>query len=334
MNFKQIIFTISQVKGAGNKSLIAIAELLEQSNQLPSTAKDIHSYFEEAKVGNARLKLPELADIDDALKKAEEILIKSESNGIKIITYRDKEYPHLLNQIPDKPLLLHCKGNIAALSSKCVAIIGTREPSSHCQQAGLKLSSHFVDQEFTIVSGLALGCDTIGHKSSTSAGKPTIAVLAGGLHNVYPKENKSLAEDILSNQGLLISELPYGVNPHKNTFVLRDRIQSGLSLGVMVLETGIKGGTLHTVGYANKQNRKVACMYSHINYGSADHPSFQGNKMLVNEGKAIPIANKEDITRFAEQLNDRWNALDKSSIKENLPSPPSKEVGGQLSMFK
>jgi len=299
------ILLLEQLPGIGKAAILAINNhLVSNKLNLPYREAEILDFLEEVRKDYKRLRLPTLDNLSMAIAASELVIEQSDRHGIKTLSFNDPTFPRLLATIKDMPLLLHCKGNIASLQAPTVAIIGTREPSAHALAAGPKLSSYFVDAGFTVVSGLAAGCDTIGHRASVDAKKPTVAVMAGGLHSVYPSENKELANRILGCEGLLLSELPFGKDPYRSTFVDRDRLQSGLSRGVVVLETGVKGGTLHTVGFALKESRPVACMYSHMKSkgGFETHDKFQGNRMLVEESKAVPLDSPAAIQGYIEKL--------------------------------
>ncbi|GAB3533067.1 hypothetical protein GCM10027443_17800 [Pontibacter brevis] len=232
----------------------------------------------------------------------------SAKHGISIIGIFDEQYPALLKETANPPVLLHCKGDISTLESPTVAVIGTREPSAHVVETGPKIAESLIGEGLTLVSGLAKGCDTIAHQASVDADKPTIAVLAGGLHSVYPKENMGLSEKILEKGGVLISELPYGQEPQRSSFVDRDRIQSGISYGVVVLETGVKGGTLHTVKFAREQDRIVGCMYTQASAGYGDHEKFQGNKVLVESGQAVKLGDSILNAEFINRVKARYRS--------------------------
>ena len=171
--------------------------------------------------------------------------------SIQIVTYLDANYPKRLKNIIDQPTVLYYKGNIECLNKKdTVAIIGTREPTEYGVKIARNLGSSFGKRDYVVVSGLALGCDMYGHEGCLDENGTTVAVMPCGLDTVYPAKNKPLAEKILDKGGCLISEYPIKTRVFKNFFVERDRLQSGLSDGVFVIETGEKGGKLHTVGYA------------------------------------------------------------------------------------
>lgn len=237
--------------------------------------------------------------IDIAKKKAESIISHSEKQNIKIIGFTEHNYPIKLKNLGiDAPVILYVKGDLDALHyPKKVAIIGTRNNSEHGFRIGSQITKQFVDRGYYIVSGLAKGCDTIAHKSCLDSGGKTIAVLAGGIDSIYPKENRKLADNIIEN-GCLISEYPIGTKSLANFFVERNRIQSGLSSGVVVIETDIKSGTMHTVNFGKKLGREIAC----VNY--KDNILLQsnaGNRKLINEGDCFALTT-ENIDLYLSRL--------------------------------
>ncbi|AEF80166.1 DNA-processing protein DprA [Leadbettera azotonutricia] len=192
----------------------------------------------------------------------------------------DPLYPVNLGKISGKLRTLYALGNTALLGETfAAAVVGTTTPSEAAKAACAETTSFLVEKGFVIVSGLAAGCDTIAHQSCLDAGGKTIAVLAHGLDICYPRSNLNLRDAILEKGGLLLSEYPPGTKPRKNFFVARDRIQSGLSRGIVVIETDVTGGTMHTARFAEKQKRLIGCIVSQA----------RGNKELLKENKALPL---------------------------------------------
>lgn len=176
----------------------------------------------------------------------------------RIITIGDTEYPKLLKEIPDPPSTLYVKGTLD-LGEKCFAVVGTRLCSPYGKQATLEIGGDVAKAGLVIVSGLAPGIDTFAHKAALERGGKTIAVLGTGLDekSIYPKENIPLAKQILEAGGALISEYPPGTPGSKITFPQRNRIISGMSLGVLVVEAKQRSGSLITAHYAIKHKRKL-----------------------------------------------------------------------------
>ena len=176
--------------------------------------------------------------------------------GASLITLEDETYPSLLRSLPDRPILLYIRGALAPGNESAVAIIGTRKASRYGRDVAAQLSSQLARQGVTIISGMAHGIDAAAHRGALDAGGRTIAVVATGIDRVYPRENTDLAEDIAA-KGAIITEMPLGSAPLGKNFPQRNRIISGLSLGVLVAEAPIKSGALNTVSHAIDQGRDV-----------------------------------------------------------------------------
>ena len=188
---------------------------------------------------------------------AKEHLRFMKKNRIDIISVLDEEYPYLLRKIYSPPICLYIRGNKKILNGENVAIIGCRECSEYGKSIAKRFSYEISKNNINIVSGFAKGIDEYSHLGTIQAKGRTIAVLGNGVDIVYPKENKYLIDGILSNDGAIISEFPLGTMPEKMNFPLRNRIISGLSKKIIVVEAKKKSGTLITVDFALEQGRDV-----------------------------------------------------------------------------
>ena len=220
---------------------------------------------------------------------------------IKTILIEDTDYPEDLKNIKDAPKVLYYRGVLPSHDEKCFAIVGTRHCSPYGQQVALKISGELADAGLTIVSGMAPGIDTFSHRAVIEKRKRTIAVLGTGLDekSVYPKTNLELSKKIIEFGGCLISELPEGTNGSKFTFPKRNRIISGLSLAVLIVEAKIKSGSLITADYAKKQNKKLFAVPGPI-YSS----NSAGPNKLIKEGAKL-VENANDILDNLGFLNLR-----------------------------
>ena len=233
--------------------------------------------------------------------KSLEQLNKNHKAGIQVFSFHDERYPKHLQKIPDPPAVLFVKGKAEGLhSTGSLAIIGTRKPTQYGKKVAYKSARTAAEKGFVIVSGLAYGCDTHAHEGCLEAGGVGIAVLAHGLDKVYPAANRDLANRLVEQGGCLVSEYPVDLKPARSAFVERDRIQSGLSEAVLVIETEVKGGTMHTVKFARNQKRPLAC----IDY--TEQPSAQnkakGNRKLIKDGNATPIRDGKALTQFLDEI--------------------------------
>ena len=202
-------------------------------------------------------------------------------NNINLVTIYEKEYPKSLKQIYDFPICLYIKGNKEILNNKSIAIIGCREASDYGIKAAKYFSYNLAKNNINIVSGLAKGIDSYAHIGSLCAKGKTIAVVGNGLDTVYPKENSKLIEEIINNDGAIISEYPLGSKPEKLNFVARNRIISGLCEKIIVIEAKEKSGTLLTVDFALEQGRDVFCVPGNINSVN----SIGTNELIKNGAK-------------------------------------------------
>jgi DNA processing protein len=257
-------------------------------------------------------------DIDN-IRRVEEfvdnLIFKSEEQGIKIISYYDEEYPANLRAIDKRPLFIYLKGNVKLLNSpKLIACVGTRKPSSYIKGFLHNIVKGLVEEGTVIVSGLAKGIDTESHEVCLQSHGKTIAVLAHGLDTVYPRENRKLAELILEKEGALISEYPIETGIRKNNFVARNRIISGLSQGVIIFEAGEKSGTMHTARFAYKQGKKIFCPDIAEETGSLS----SGVQKLLTTKSAFPIKDARDVIKhlFEKQELSISINIEASLLKE------------------
>ncbi|HLI08594.1 MAG TPA: DNA-processing protein DprA [Ktedonobacteraceae bacterium] len=217
-------------------------------------------------------------------------LERLEKLRITVITWKDKNYPPLLKAIDYAPPVLYVAGKLTEADQFAIAIVGTRNASQYGRQVTEQFAGELAGHNVTIVSGLALGIDTIAHKAALDAGGRTIAVMACGLDTIYPADNHGLAKRIVeSGQGALITEFPLGVRPESRYFPTRNRIISGLSLGVLITEAPQKSGALITVKFALEQGREVFAVPGNIFSAKST-----GVNKIIQEG-AHPVMGVADI---------------------------------------
>jgi DNA processing protein len=215
-----------------------------------------------------RLDVPKL---EAAFEDAQERLSDYQRAGVEVLSFFDQRYPDRLRELSDPPTMLFVRGNVELLRSRdLVAVVGTREPTLFGESAARFVTEELAAGGYGIVSGLAKGIDTIAHETALAAGAPTIAVLGGGLEKVYPAENKKLAARIVAQNGTLVSEQPFGVPPRPSHLIARDRLQSGLSLAVVVTQCGLRSGTMHTARYAAAQGRPIFCPVPQSDNGASE----------------------------------------------------------------
>lgn len=299
---------LMQLRGVGRRQAIRLLP-----SRLPDDADvDAEVYLRATKVNHA----PDA--VAEALSSARAKLADSFEAGIHVLGMHDEGYPIRLRDMPDPPAILYVKGTLTGLgAAKALAVVGTREPTEYGQRAARKLASWATEAGYVVVSGLAHGCDTLGHEGCLDAGGVGIAVMAHGLDKVYPAANRGLAQRLVARGGCLVSEYPLGVTPMRNAFAERDRIQSGLSDAVLVIETDVKGGTMHTVRFAREQQRPLACI---------NHPSkwlgeekTKGNQAMIADGRATPISTGEALLAFLA------GAAKRDDVSRETPHFPSSD---------
>jgi DNA processing protein len=203
---------------------------------------------------------PKDSSLVEAYEWADRELDRSHRAGVHVVNFFDQRYPPHLSEIGDPPVVLFVRGNVDLLSNpRFVAVVGTREPSHFGETATRSITSELAERGWGIVSGLARGIDTIAHRTALNMGASTIAVLGCGLDRIYPRENEGLAGDIVASGGALISELPLGAPPIPRNLIARDRLQSGTAVAVVLAQTGVEGGAMHTARFAAEQGRPIFC---------------------------------------------------------------------------
>jgi DNA processing protein len=222
-------------------------------------------------------------------------LARCEAAGVQLLAWDGAGYPRYLREIPNAPPLLYVRGEILESDQWAVAVVGTRRLSAYGQQVTQRLVRGLAGAGITIISGLARGIDTIAHRTALEAGGRTIAVLGSGLDSIYPPENRGLAREIVTQErGAIVSDYPLGTEPDGKNFPPRNRLISGLSLGVVIVEAGEKSGALITANFAAEQNREVFAVPGNIN-----SPSSRGTNSLIQQGAKL-VTSVDDIL---EELN-------------------------------
>ncbi len=240
-------------------------------------------------------------------KLTEEKCKTAEKLSVKIISYLDREYPKNLKTIAHAPPVLFIRGELKPEDEKAIAVIGTRRPTAYGKMVAEKFGSELAKVGITIISGLARGIDTIAHESALKVQGRTLAVLGCGVDVYYPPENKHLYDKISQN-GAIISEFTLGTTPFAMNFPKRNRIISGLSLGVLAIEAPSDSGVLNTVTWAADQGREVFAIP-----GAIDKQTSMGTNQLIKQG-AKPVTTIEDI---CEELKIAWHKKEKREIPIN-----------------
>lgn len=275
------VLIASKVKGVGRKTLQALT---------------MEPLFFQVKLDELAETFPELAPLqpaslayEKAVKAAEDDVRQASERGHAILSPLDPDYPRLLAATEDRPALLYVAGDPSRFSTKALAVIGTREPSNHGIETARRITQHFVNAGWQIVSGLALGLDSVAHQEALNHEGSTVAAMAHGLDAVYPKSNAFLADAIVEKGGLLVSEYAYGTPAFSGHFVERDRIQAALSKAVVMAQSDRGGGSLH-----------------------ASRAALRYGRFLI-----VPVATRADIASGYEKARGNI-ALTTGSVTEKL----------------
>lgn len=223
-------------------------------------------------------------------EEVDRIIEKTEQSDYELMTLADDAYPTLLRQIYDPPELLWLRGHVDVLDSDSVAMVGTRKATAYGKKMAARLAKELVEAGLTVVSGLAYGIDAASHRATLEAGGRTIAVLGSGIDTIYPSKNIRLAYDMAEQGGAVITEFPPGTPPEAGNFPVRNRIVSGLTLGTIVVESGVKGGSMITASSALDQNREVFVVPHSI-----DTQTGAGCNHLIKTGQGKLVQDVDDI---------------------------------------
>jgi len=236
--------------------------------------------------------------------------------GISLLTLDDPAYPASLRQIHDPPFLLFLKGTITPADEAAIAVVGSRRATHYGREQAKRLSFQLARAGFTIVSGLARGIDTAAHEAAVAAGGRTIAVLGSGIGNVYPPENRALADRIAEN-GAILSEFPVLYVPDKQSFPLRNRIVAGISRGLLVVEAPAWSGALITANQALEQGRSVFAVP-----GPIDRPTSEGCHRLIQQGATLVCSADDILSELGLEIN---------SLPLEFPEP--NQTGGKNNLI-
>jgi DNA processing protein len=246
-----------------------------------------------------------------SVELAQQECVKAAEAGARIISLSDPEYPSRLKEIYDPPVILFVKGSVEVLAQPGIAMVGTRHPTPYGSGMAERLSTDLAARGLVIISGLARGVDTASHRGAVAAKGKTVAVLGTGIDVMYPRENTRLTEQIIALGGALITEFPVGTSPAPQNFPIRNRIISGMSAGVLVVEAAEYSGTRITSRLALEQNRDVYAVP-----GNVTNKNSWGPNTLIKQGAKL-VATWEDV--WEELPTDVQVAL--SAMQNESPEP-------------
>lgn len=272
--------------------------------------------------------------LDKDLRAAETILGDCERLGVRIMTIQDADYPQRLRAIADPPAVLYVRGKAFHFDEEAaIAVVGTREPTPYGQKWAERFAMELTSGGALVVSGIAQGLDSCAVRGALKAGGPVVSVLAGGVDVPYPRENRYLMEDVAA-AGALISEYPPGTRPDGRQFPRRNRILSGLCLGVLAVECRPFGGTMSTVGHALEQDRDIFAVP-----GALDAPMSEGTNKLIQQGAKLVTCGRDILEEYwdrfpgklgnctplnEEAVQARLDDLERQ--REETPQPQKKET--------
>jgi len=296
LNFEQLseLFLLLSVDGIGpGKFRNLLAKFRSTKNILSADYQSLMNI--EGISTNLAKRIRKASQERESIEKfTEKELKKLEKLGGKIITIWDQEYPSILKKIYDPPILFYMLGEFTESDQYSIAVVGTRQPTNYGKVHAEKISMDLANQGITIISGMARGIDSIAHNAALKSGGRTIAVIGSGLDIIYPAENRKLFEKIAEN-GAVVSEFTLGTKPDAQNFPRRNRIISGLSLGVVVIETATSGGAMQTAAFALDQNREVFALPGNIGARLSE-----GTNLLIQKSEAELITSAEDVINELE----------------------------------
>ncbi len=284
-----------------NKDLLYQIALTLIPNIGPVQAKILLQQYEPAEIFKAKrssleqiegigsIRANNIKDFDD-FKTAEEEIAFIEKYKIKTLFLTDESYPRRLLNCYDSPTLLYYKGEADLNASKIIAIIGTRSNTDYGKQVTENLVADLAELNVTIISGLAFGIDAIGHKAALKNNLPTVGVLAHGLDQVYPSHHSGLAKDMIKQNGGLLTEFRSNTKPDKHNFPVRNRIVAGMTDATVVIETGVKGGSMITAELANSYNKDVFALP-----GKVTDSKSSGCNYLIKNNKAVLLTDAQEL---------------------------------------
>ena len=231
--------------------------------------------------------------------------------GIRLSLFGDDDFPAALRELGDPPFGLYARGTLP--QANAIAVVGTRRATPEGKNIARRFARELAQSGFVIVSGLAFGIDAAAHEGCLEAGGTTIAVLAGGLHDIYPHENARLAAKILEAGGAIVSEYPPGEPPYQDRFLERNRLISGLARGVLIVEAPRGSGSLATARRALDQNRDVFVVP-----GAIAHPNFAGSHALIRQGAELVTAPEDIFDSYGVTREEKIAAREHAASREEI----------------
>lgn len=284
MNDREACIGCNLISGIGNARFVKLCEFAGSPARIPEL--DRSDLMQIPGIG--AMLAEKIVSFDWDAEVSRELAV-AERGGVRIFTRYDAGYPEILRHIYDPPLVLYVRGNLPEFGDKSVAVVGSRRVSRYGEEMTAMLAREAAAAGFTVVSGLALGVDSIAHKAVVQASGITVGVIGAGLLHLHPKENIPLAREIVETGGAVISEFPFDFPVSRQNFPRRNRIVAGLCRGTIVVEAGVESGALITARLALESGRDVFAVP-----GRVDNPQARGCHKLIKEGAAL-IESLDDV---------------------------------------
>ncbi len=290
MTEKEALIALNMMPGIGAVTVLRMRELFGSAAAIFAADKNDLTRVQGVGVSRADRFVEEL----NRVPYIEEIERAARSK-VALVTLDDDSYPELLREISDPPLALYVAGDVQALKKTGCAIVGTRHASLYGKEIARRFGYQLAAAGYSVISGFARGIDTEAHTGAVQSGGVTVAILGGALDKLYPAENKKFAHEVIEKGGVILSEYPFGRSADRQSFPQRNRIVSGMSRGVLVIESPLKSGTLITVAQALEQGRVVMAVPGRI-----DSRVSMGSNRLIREGARL-VTSVDDVL---EELQD------------------------------
>lgn len=310
LNINQLTLAwLNSINGISNRKIDSIFEYFNGSS------KDLWDNFEVEKYNLKTLSNKLIAGLSNSKDNFEEKLLKKlHDENAQIVTLFDENYPRKLKQLSGAPYILYYKGSLKDIDSLSIAVVGSRKATGYGKWAAEKLTRELSQFGVNIISGLASGIDTIAHKTALVNNVKTYGIIGCGINIVYPKSNEKLYCEIVEKGGAVITEYTFGMEPMPNNFHDRNRIISGLSDGVLVVEAQEKSGTLITAGHAANQGKEIFSVP-----GNIDSFFSKGTNSLIRDGAKITTSINdivEEILELKEKVNKKQNFIDYNELSK------------------
>lgn len=311
-----IINALIETEGIGPQRIISILKNFNNPAEILSVGKSFLSNLEGFSDLLSTRILQSLEKRSEFQLEFEKQLEQLEKSNMELLTYWDEDYPKALKNIYYPPIFLYLQGELRKQDEISVAIVGTRTPSDYGKSIAKEFAAEIAKSNTTVISGMARGVDSISHKSALDVGGRTIAVIGSGLDVIYPPENKKLFDRIIES-GCVISEFKLGTQPDAQNFPRRNRIISGLSKGVVIIETRVIGGAMQTAQHALDQGREVYAVPGNIHSANSEGTNLliqQGNAQLVLSAKEVLKDLKIDTSEV--KVEQRKNSFENINLFE------------------